>query len=308
MAIHEEGGQTDQSRRTFIRRVGKSVLAISVVDIVFGHPRTAYACGEGVSDATCGTSYSSDANCGVSGDPDNNCGPAAAQSNDMNCGGASSGGAPVGGPSDTDVDEACASNSIDDNCSIGQNPTAGHDVDQSCTASFGDGDNSCGDCNDNHENDENCGVGTDPDDLCGHQHLYGFLTEDAACSATVPDVGCGDHDTSYSPIGLPVNDPDQHCVGTNTDMNCSAAMTDENCNAAANPSTTSPDENCSDIDYDEACNMYDQDQSCGSPFEDPTDEACGITVVPGVGEWPDTDGHCVPPGDPDNTDDDAGTY
>ncbi|MEN6405350.1 MAG: hypothetical protein ABFC77_02650 [Thermoguttaceae bacterium] len=304
MTLHNSHGHKEESRRTFIRRVGKSIIAISVVDILFGHPSPAFACGEGACDASCGTSYSADENCGVNNDPDNNCGMLPQQSNDANC------GKPSVSPSNTDTDQTCVPESSDSdaNCSIAQMPSNGLDVDESCNNQGGDPDQSCGDCNDNHQTDEHCNQGGDPDDLCGHQSLYGWMNTDGACSASVPDVGCGDHSTSYGSAG----DTDQHCVGGNTDMNCSlSGIEDTNCNAAANPSTSSPDEHCSQLDYDQACNMYDKDQSCGSAaFDNPADQACGQTIVEGIGggTWTDTDNHCNPGGgDPDNSNDIAGS-
>jgi len=51
------------SRRAFVRQVGKHLLLITVVGWVATSSKTAFACGEGVSDSTCGKNHSSDATC-----------------------------------------------------------------------------------------------------------------------------------------------------------------------------------------------------------------------------------------------------
>jgi hypothetical protein len=299
---------TDQtSRRAFVRQIGKTILSITVVGWVGTATKKALACGEGISDSTCGNNYNSDGNCGVSKDPDNNCGIASYNSNDLNCGKSSSGGMPTGGPNGADRDEACmpASSDSDTNCSIAQIPVGGSDVDQSCNADGSDTDQSCGDCDDNHQSDEHCGepiMGStiDPDDLCGHQHVASGTT-DHVCSATVNDVGCGMHITEY---GGTWKDTDQNCTSVNpVDMNCSSAILDSNCGIKSNPSTTSPDENCSMVDRDEACSRYDKDESCGSGssrVSNAVDEACGTTTIAGWFDPVDNDNNCGTI-DPDNS-------
>lgn len=253
----------DRSRREFFRDVGGAAFAILLVDIADNSLRSAYAqdgCGTGTSDA----------NCNVSGAPDQNCGQAA------------SAGFNTGGPAGTDRDEACSLTDNDGNCSIAQLPKANDnkDPDQNCAKMSEDADQSCGDCDDNHEADERCGKSPpgggmkDADELCGHESGVGLDTDDV-CSATDVDSGCGKHSTTYG--GLPNNDVDQHCVVPNADLNCSSLDADNNCNMKTFPSTTSPDENCGQpsgggIDSDEACSHYDMDESCSGTSED---EACG---------------------------------
>jgi hypothetical protein len=223
---NNQNDKRQASRRSFIKRIGNTVFSVTFVGCVAMSPKIAYACGEGVSDSTCGNNYDGDENCGNSGDSDNNCGTMTQQSGDMNCGNASSGGGTTGGPNGTDQDEACTPSvsDSDNNCSIAQVPVGGVDEDQSCNTGGSDTDQSCGDCDDNHNSDEHCGqtiTGStaDPDDLCGHQHWWGG-SQDQACSATVNDVGCGTHKTEY---GGQWNDPDQSCTSTNPiDMNCSS--------------------------------------------------------------------------------------
>jgi hypothetical protein len=167
-------------------------------------------------------------------------------------------------------------------------------------------DESCGDCDDNHNTDEHCGQTTtgntvDPDDLCGHQHWTETFGEsqDGVCSTTESDVGCGAHTTEY---GGTWSDPDQHCsgtTGTNADRNCSTLSKDDTCAALSNPSTTSPDECCGGVnDLDEACSRYDKDESCGN--KNTRDEACGTTPV-SVLSYTDIDNHCGKSGDPDDS-------
>jgi len=298
----------DLTRRRFIRKVGAGLVSITVVDLLFGI-RPAFACGEGISDATCGGSaYNADENCGVSGDSDNNCGTNAQNSNDMSCGKSTSGYATAVPPNGTDSDEACmsASSDSDSNCGISYNPTPNVDVDNSCNTGGGDTDQSCGDCNDNHQTDNHCGEqltggGTDSDELCGHQHLLGQGTTDSVCNANVPDVGCGTHSNDYSPL-LDWTDEDEYCSTTNEDRNCSATTSDSTCGASHSPSSTSPDENCSATDADEPCSLYDRDESCGNGN---ADEACGITTVQTpVGitmNITDNDANCTHPNDPDDS-------
>jgi hypothetical protein len=254
-----------------------------------------------VSDSNCGSNWfggPSDANCGIGKDPDNNCGTWNSSSNDGNCGKPSSGGVSTGGPNGTDQDEACTTSVVDNNCSINQVPNngAGADVDGSCGNVYMNPDESCGDCDDNHQSDEHCGKpiagGKDPDDLCGHQHYTEIFGEsqDGVCSTTESDAGCGAHTTQYGGTWV---DPDQHCSGTtgaSADRNCSTLSNDDTCAALSNPSTTSPDENCSLSDSDDACSRYDKDESCSMNYS--KDDACGTTTIKWVSDPIDDDENC----------------
>ena len=299
---NDVSGVEKTSRRTFVRKVGKTLLSLTVVGSVATFPKMALACGEGTSDSNCGGWWTTDANCGVSGDRDESCGTwMGSPTTDANCGKSTTGGG-TGGPNGTDMDEACSTSVNDENCSIAQIPnngTAGPDVDESCGKWFvtHNPDQSCGDCDDNHQSDEHCGQqlprgGIDPDDLCGHQSMIGG-TPDAACSATVQDVGCGTHTTHY---GGTWTDTDQSCAGPtgpDADRNCAALTNDSTCGDPSNPSTTSPDENCSTTDMDEACSRYDKDESCG--VGNTPDEACGKMWIGtwGIGSWHhDPDNNC----------------
>lgn len=202
-------------------------------------------------------------------------------------------------------DSACSATLNDGNCFIKQLPGSAKDPDQNCSATSVDRDQSCGDCDDHHESDEHCssslkGGGADPDEMCGHAHVFG-LDEDNNCSKSVPDVGCGVHNTSYA---WTPNDPDQHCPAPAPDnLDCTNAQgVDTNCNAKTFPSTTSPDEKCGTsvgnvTDWDSACSLYDADESCGA--NNTEDEACG--TFPGPIEN-DPDGYC-PTAAQDDTDD-----
>ncbi|QDV52351.1 hypothetical protein [Gimesia fumaroli] len=266
------------SRRRFIRKVGGATFAITLFDIADFSMNVAAAagCGSGTSDAACNT--------GSPATPDSNCGQTASP------------GFNTSGPNGMDHDEACSATDNDGNCQMSQLPNAGNEVDENCSATSIDADQNCGDCDDHHQTDEHCSKGlatggTDPDEMCGHQHNIG-LAEDQNCSATVTDVGCGVHTTSY---GGTDRDTDQHCVGGNADMNCaSSAGVDSNCNASTFPSNTSPDERCGTVagattDYDAACSHYDADESCSSTS---TDESCG--TFPGPFN-DNTDEHCPSP-------------
>lgn len=263
-----------ESRRRFVRRVGAAVFSIVIVDIA--HESTVIAQGSTVCNATVGdascSSSSIDNNClGQGGDTDNNC--VAGQSIDGNCGKTPQTGAPTSGPGGTDPDQACAAGDRDANCGVTQGKGSGvYDEDQSCSKTQTD--NSCGDCDDTHQRDQTCGNKVngvvDPDNLCGHASWSGG-TEDAACSATVKDVGCGQHNTIYNDW----KDTDQSCVGGAVDSNCSTAATDATCKATANPSTTNPDESCSVTSADAACSHYDADESCTTTSPASSDQACG---------------------------------
>lgn len=202
------------------------------------------------------------------------------------------------------TDESCSTTSTDENCSVARNPPA-NDVDQSCTGSGAETDEGCGDCDDNHDTDQHCGQpvkgALDPDDLCGHQSFFGWYDSDDVCGATVADQGCGVHKGPYTTVTK--DDADGHCgVGGAADMNCTTKASDANCAAATNPSTTAPDEQCSGTDEDGACNHYDRDESCGGGGlpggADLSDQACGTYGAIGSA---DPDGHCAPPGDPDDS-------
>jgi hypothetical protein len=207
---NSQNNKEQTSRRSFIKRIGNAVFSVTVVGWIAMSPKIAYACGEGVSDSNCGSNWfggSSDANCGIGEDPDNNCGTWNSSSNDGNCGNPSSGGVSTGGPNGTDQDEACTTSVVDSNCSINQVPNngTGADVDESCGNVYMNPDESCGDCDDNHQSDEHCGKpmagGKDPDDLCGHQHYTEIFGEsqDGVCSTTESDAGCGAHTTAKCP-------------------------------------------------------------------------------------------------------------
>ena len=331
-------------RRQFIRDVGSMLFAVTVIDIAdksyFKGQAFAQSsgCGAGVVDNAC-SATTSDANCGFTlpggtidpdegcraspYDADQSCGQIARDvdqacsttDEDQNC------NKPYSTPGLTDIDnsctstsldescgtgstdESCSSTSTDENCSVSRNPPA-NDVDESCTAIGAQADEGCGDCDDNHDPDQHCGLpaggAVDPDDLCGHQSFFGVYDSDTACSATQADMGCGTHSAPYT--GSVQTDQDAHCVGTATDMSCSMQATDANCQASTNPSTTSPDEKCSGTDVDQACNHYDRDQSCGSAGlpggSDLADQACGTYGAIGNA---DPDGHCTPPSDPDDS-------
>lgn len=297
-----------ENRRSFIRNVGKTLFSFTVVGFIAGSPlhivaQTDVTCGDGNPDDACkkspvggGWVRSVDANCGVSKDPDESCESTplgTVTDPDKNCGQPSKGGVPTSGPKGNDTDEHCgeylASGDVDpdDNCSISLMPKPASDPDGSCELIEGAKDNSCGDCDDHHDTDDNCGETLsngkiDEDELCGHQHAVGG-TEDEVCMQKLgKDSGCGVHKAAYSIFAF--NDPDQSC-GTQfstVDMNCSAKSkaTDETCTETpiAMPATTSPDEKCSLTDHDGQCSRYDQDESCSKTSKD---ESCGIVKLTG---------------------------
>jgi len=259
-------------RRRFIRQTGKVIFSVLVLDVLHSTALAQYdpPCSSTAPDASCSSS-DQDQHCGVSGDVDQSCNSTPAGSPDENCNMTQQSGPTSGG--------------------------AGHDKDQHCGVG-GSADNCCGDCDDDHDVDGHCGQalpaggGTDPEELCGHQHYIG-VSEDQVCSATVADQGCGNHNGGYGTFGSS-DDPDQHCVGGNTDQHCSASTTDDTCGSHTNPSTTSPDEGCGVADRDEACGHYDRDQSCNAVD---TDAGCGYNYGPGIpglgGGGIDPDNHAM---------------
>ncbi len=232
-----------------------------------------------------------------------------------------------------DRDSSCGDGEADESCSISSTEGgSGNDVDQNCGTATGggnvDGDNACGDCDDDHDADGSCnqsvGGSTDSDEMCGHAHLPGGgIDEDQTCSATTADNGCGNHDTVYNEV----NDPDQHCPdgvtpGTtqDSDQNCTGQVADATC--AANPPAyaSSPDEMCSSTEIDGACGnggsagynpAYDEDASCGGAgLGEQSDQSCGSTVYTLEDEdencsTADADEGCggIPIIDPDNSGD-----
>lgn len=268
--------QNSEERRKFLRRLGVGLFAITILDIPdsLQHKAFAAGCGNGVSDANCNVSSAVDANCGQT----------------------ASAGFNTGGANGKDADENCSASSpydIDSNCQRTQLPNPGGDPDASCSATNPSRDQSCGDCDDDHDpdGDQHCGAslpggGSDSDELCGHQHVVQG-TEDQACSTSVRDSGCGTHSAAYGMLGLVGwTDPDQSCGKTQADQNCSTSPNgDATCNSSASASTTSPDEGCSQTQIDNACSHYDADESCG--FQDTDDQACGKYTY-----GSDSDGYC----------------
>ncbi len=191
-------------------------------------------------------------------------------------------------------DNTCNSGSTDERCRATPGVENSSDPDGSCglqTPTGSEADNSCGDCDDNHDSDNNCG-GTDsatgakdPDDDCGHQSIIGGQ-QDATCNSKDNDEGCGSHHADYSGTW---SDADENCSTTNTDANCNTNTTDSTCNQTSNPSTTSPDEKCGKKDNDEACGRYDNDESCGLTSGE-RDEECGTTYsgIPRITSSDDT--------------------
>ncbi len=119
-------------------------------------------CGNGNKDAHCGGydngSFDKDENCNKEAttyDKDNSC---------------------YSGGNHANTDNTCELNSTDANCYIKQARNS-KDHDESCSATHVD--NSCGDCDDDHDPDEHC-VTAAPDNLCGHQHVVNgpFYEED----------------------------------------------------------------------------------------------------------------------------------
>lgn len=316
------GNERQRSRREFLRTVGATVFSVALVDVadpamVADVAFAQSGCSTVTPDAACSAS-NTDEHCGYAKpgggvDKDESCSTSA---NDESCQSANTGevdescstsnaddncGRPYNGDTKySDVDESCQAVNTDENCQIQQVPKPQHDADQHCTATGGDADASCGDCDDTHESDEHCGKplaggATDPDDMCGHQHWVTHH-EDQVCSATQADVGCGIHTTVY---GGTDTDPDQHCTGTNADMNCTGKASDANCTPYPNPSTTTPDEGCNTTgDVDSACGHYDADESCGGAA---TDEACGLHFGV-IGSNTDTDENCTAHGGTNATD------
>ncbi len=255
-----------------------------------------------VRDSNCGNG-NKDAHCGGydngSFDKDDNCNKeAATYDKDNSC---------YSGGNHANTDNSCELNSTDANCYIRQAVNS-NDHDETCSTTHPD--NSCGDCDDNHDTDEHCAVNGDPDGLCGHQHgdvpfYNGGVSTDQNCSATSVDGGCGTHTTSY---GNTDTDIDESCTATipSSDANCSNLTSDSTCGSTrANPSTTSPDEKCGNVvngvkDDDGACGHYDADESCGNGN---VDSACGKTNIEGLPDPVDPDGNCGINGDPDNSND-----
>ena len=266
------GGRAD--RRSLLR----AALAFTIIGTFGGLTPTAHA-----DDPDCATGTPT-----AVGDRDASC----------NDGGGIFGG--IGG----EPDEGCAISSPASGAS-------GKDEDQNCQPSGGlgyDPDDSCGDCDDNHDTDDTCGNshggpggGSERDELCGHQHFGPLGNEDANCNkdqgggVTSIDEGCGRHNTSY---GGYWTDTDQHCnpaeipgTSATADQNCASQQADAWCGVNRPAYSTSPDEVCGLVnqggglvDRDSACGQsgsiggskaYDMDESCKTYTPDPVDEACG---------------------------------
>ena len=269
--ISNESGASDdvdseskQTRRQFIKNLGGLIFGLTLID------RTAhqvFACppcdSPGDNDATCNSPGDHDAGC-TKGDPP--------------------------GEGNYNKDEGCSASEPDESCHT-KGPGLGKgDEDGSCGALGAD--EGCGDCNDEHDKDDNCGEplggGTDPDAMCGHAHTSGIDTDDNCKTAGDNDQGCGTHtgpwgteeddDEGCSP-GPPHNSPDKNCseidpTSTDTDDCCVPSSKDM-------PNTTTPDEHCQTggtgkpYDEDNACSQwFDIDEACGHSDTD-QDQGCG---------------------------------
>lgn len=228
--------EQNESRRQFIRRVGGSIFAIKLVDIIDGssHEALAAACGTpgpapfGEADLLCSI-FIADNNCGVSQLPNNK----------------------------KDHDQYCLSlisTAADNSCGDCDDK---HDADQHCGGTLPNGqtdaDEMCGhQSNIGGDQDGTCSA-TTADSGCGtHNHVYGPLPfED-------PDQHCVGTNT------------DQNCSKMASDATCnskthpSTTSPDENCG------TITGDK----YDRDEACSHYDPDAACGFNAQD-NDQACG---------------------------------
>lgn len=223
---------------------------------------------------------------------------------------------------DDDRDESCSvAGAPDQGCAINSTSpgNTGRDEDQNCSnGAPQDQDNSCGDCDDNHDpsGDQTCGANrgasTERDELCGHAHFQGGGgDQDGNCGAQqgagqdfARDEGCGVHDGTYN-TGW--DDPDGTCgsvlhpgADPEPDRNCSELETDATCGSSQPAYSSDPDEKCSATDWDAACGQggtdgyngaYDEDESCGHYVVGTlgVDEACG-TVVMGL-IW-ESDANC----------------
>lgn len=250
LSVSDESGsnngadsESKQSRRQFTKNIGGLIFGLTLVD------RTAsyvFAC------PSCSNPGDNDANCNSPGDPDAGCG---------------------GG----NEDEGCSASNEDQNCHT-KDPGEGEgDEDQSC-GSLG-ADEGCGDCNDAHDDDDNCGEplggGTDPDAMCGHAHASGIDTDDNCQNVDDNDQGCGIH---TGPWGTEEDDDEGCNPGPpDTDQNCDEEDSDDNCNTNG-PNTSTPDEHCGTApeDHDSACEQYfDIDESCTAYSGNDMDESCG---------------------------------
>lgn len=226
----------------------------------------------------------------------------------------------------------------DGSCYITGAPNITHDPDDDCGFRM-EVDQACGDCDDNHDTDQNCantvGPIRDRDELCGHQHFNIPFTDtyddDNRCARLapgftdryMPDEGCGIHRSAYNDssvdpdgaVGLTMVDGSVH-----VDQNCASQANDATCGQNPPAYGSSPDENCKrgPYDPDQGCgsggsgtqgtNNYDIDEACGKAGQGGTppydkDEGCGGGASAGgglVGGW-DTDNACQvgPPYDKD---------
>jgi hypothetical protein len=204
MAAHENepekpanpSPRQDTGRREFIKRVGAFVFSLTLLSQAKpllascdgecdGTPPDTSCDSPGESDGSCGW-WDGDGGCGA-GERDNNCGDSTSRDTDQNC------------------EPPCSDT---------------YDPDGDCNMLGDSNDASCGDCDDNHDTDNNCArpaPGDDADNLCGHPHNIG-LDEDDNCTTTHgPDSYCGTYSFDYQWFG-PITDTDQACCKTDGDI------------------------------------------------------------------------------------------
>ena len=210
---------------------------------------------------------------------------------------------PVPGCSLGESDFWCGLTRTDQGCGLETHSSPGsgmYEDDESCGVAS-DPDNACGDCDDSHDTDQGCGQTAsaapgetyDSDELCGHPHIIGG-TEDSACNlpsgaGVEPDRGCGTHDTPYT-WGGTFEDPDQSCDTTNPegefnpDRDCGAEEFDASCGEKPGLYAADPDEDCGLLDPDDSCG------NLASPNSNPAydkDSSCGLP-----GDIPSHDAAC----------------
>ena len=229
-------------------------------------------------------------------------------------------------------DQSCTDGSesgereTDEACQLVPSPNkaeSAKDTDESCGGEAKDPDEACGDCNDNHDTDQNCGNevngATDSDQLCGHASYLnpdpsdGEKNSDQACrDAEDVDEGCGTQGATYA---KPYVDTDNACdlvkqgaTEKNPDRSCIGEETDQFCGQNVPKFGSSPDESCTTSGSDEGCGQtfdpsYDADEGCSQTN---ADESCGKgpgSAPIGSGNTFNEDEHCSQ----QNTDQGCGT-
>jgi len=281
------GDASQPTRRDFFRYIGSFLFGATLVDRtarqVLASPPCQY---QGDQDDACDSPGDNDQGCGY-GNTDEGCTNSGWWYNeDQNCAYER-----VGGKDDNDG--ACGVSNDEDNACHRRAPGIDNgDEDQSCTQMSGPSlneDQGCGDCNDNHDKDNNCGESlggstVDSDQMCGHAHTspWGGDADNNCKVSGNPDSGCGSHN---GPVGNDWTDPDQGCQSNpepppaDTDLNCTGEASDSKCEPGAG-NTSIPDEHCSgtegSYDRDQACEeFFDEDEVCSAEGNTDVDEGCG---------------------------------